>query len=99
MAVLNVLDLAGLILLYIAYCRYSCSITARLVAILIVVLSAIVGSLHGTTFGGDAWGDSALESSNNLNVDRPVTFYVTSDVPYTQDDEEHLGRDLSRLGS
>ena len=66
--------------------------------VILVALAAIIGSLYGTTFGNrggsNAYGST---SSNYWNVGEPVTFYVTSDVPYNNAEENQLSRDLSRL--
>ena len=66
--------------------------------VILVALAAIVGAVYGTTFGGGT--DGAYGSSNAAaywNVGEPVTFYVTSDVPYNNAEENVLSRDLSRL--
>ena len=66
--------------------------------VVLVALAAIVGAVYGTTFGGgddaDAYGSNAAAY---WNVGEPVTFYVTSDVPYNNAEENVLSRDLSRL--
>ena len=66
--------------------------------VVLVALAAIVGAVYGTTFGGggdaDAYGSNA---ATYWNVGEPVTFYVTSDVPYNNAEENVLSRDLSRL--
>lgn len=66
--------------------------------VILVALAAIIGSLYGTTFGNRGGSNSyGSTSSNYWNVGEPVTFYVTSDVPYNDAEENQLSRDLSRL--
>jgi hypothetical protein len=66
--------------------------------VLLVGLAAIIGSLHGTNFKSDG-SPGALGSSSYLNVGEAVTFYVTSDVPYNEAEDERLSRDLTTLPS
>ena len=65
--------------------------------VVLVALAAIVGAVYGTTFGGDDADAYGSNAAAYWNVGEPVTFYVTSDVPYNNAEENVLSRDLSRL--
>ena len=72
----------------------------RYMAFLLIILSAIVILIAGMTgLYGRSTQASAAPLSSDDEIGSRVTIYVTSDVPYSTEEESKLQKDLDRLPS